>query len=49
MENATIRIRLDRALIEELRTLAGEGVDISELIETEIRALILRLKSGRSS
>ncbi|GAC1419488.1 MAG: hypothetical protein NVSMB5_11410 [Candidatus Velthaea sp.] len=40
-----LRVRLDRTLIDELKAVAGEGADISALIEDEIRALVERLRS----
>lgn len=46
---STLRVRLDRALVDELKALAGEEADISALIEGEIRALNARLRASVTS
>lgn len=43
----TIRIRLDRDLIDELKSLVPEDADISALIDAEVRTLIERLRTER--
>ena len=43
----TIRIRLDRDLIDELKTLVPEDADVSALIDAEVRTLIERLRAAR--
>ncbi len=39
----TIRIRLDRDLIDELRSLVGTDANVSAAIDREVRALVERL------
>lgn len=46
MPSPTIRVRLDRALIDELKALAGEDADIAALIEDHVRVVIARLRAS---
>jgi len=45
----TIRIRLDRDLIDELRGLVGDDANVSAAIDLEVRALVERLYLERAA
>ena len=44
----TIRIRLDRDLIDELKSLVGDDANVSAAIDAEVRKLVERLFAERA-
>ncbi len=45
----TIRIRLDRDLIDELKSLVGDDANVSAAIDAEVRKLVERLFAERAA